>query len=173
MTGGATTAVQVLLADYDNPVHADAIVDLLDSYALDVSGGGQPLSGYARTHLVAGLKARPQAFSLLAWDGDQAVGLANCIEGFSTFAALPLVNLHDLAVRPTHRGRGVGAALLAGVEREARSRGACKLTLEVLSGNRVAIGLYERTGFAGYQLDPAMGHAVFLQKWLEEGSPDA
>lgn len=163
----STSAVSVLLADYDNPVHAEAIVALLDSYALDVSGGGQPLSAYARANLVAGLRARPQAFSLLAWDGGEPVGLANCIEGFSTFAARPLVNLHDLAVRPSHRGRGVGAALLAGVEREGRARGACKLTLEVLSGNRVAIGLYQRMGFAGYQLDPAMGQAVFLQKWLD------
>ncbi|RZI96771.1 MAG: GNAT family N-acetyltransferase, partial [Haliea sp.] len=49
----------------------------------------------------------------------------------------------------------------------ARQRGACKLTLEVLSGNRSAIRLYERVGFAAYQLDPAMGQAQFLQKWLD------
>ena len=166
MTGAATTAVRVLLADYDNPVHADAIVDLLDSYALDVSGGGQPLSGYARTHLVAGLKARPQAFSLLAWDGDQAVGLANCIEGFSTFACRPLVNVHDVAVLAQYRGRGVAASMLALAEELARERGACKMTLEVLQGNAGAVRLYGRIGFAGYQLDPAMGEARFLQKWL-------
>jgi len=48
----------------------------------------------------------------------------------------------------------------------ARERGAVKLTLEVLSGNQPAMRLYERIGFAGYQLDPAMGSAQFLQKWL-------
>ena len=39
-------------------------------------------------------------------------------------------------------------------------------TLEVLDGNRPAMRLYERCGFAPYQLDPAMGQARFLQKWL-------
>ena len=48
----------------------------------------------------------------------------------------------------------------------ARERGACKLTLEVLQGNASAIKLYERVGFAGYQLDPAMGQAQYFQKWL-------
>ena len=41
-----------------------------------------------------------------------------------------------------------------------------KLTLEVLQGNESARRLYERVGFAGYQLDPAVGQAQFLQKWL-------
>ena len=90
----------------------------------------------------------------------------NCIEGFSTFACRPLVNVHDVVVAASHRGRGVGAQMLAEVERLARARGACKLTLEVLQGNGSAIRLYERVGFAGYQLDPAMGQAQFLQKWL-------
>ena len=35
-----------------------------------------------------------------------------------------------------------------------------------LSGNQPAQRLYARVGFAGYQLDPAMGDARFLQKWL-------
>ena len=52
------------------------------------------------------------------------------------------------------------------VEQLARRLGACKLTLEVLSGNRQAMGLYERCGFAPYTLDATMGQAQFLQKWL-------
>ena len=57
--------------------------------------------------------------------------------------------------------------MLAEVERLARCRGACKLTLEVLSGNAPAWRLYQRIGFAAYQLDPALGSARFLQKWLD------
>jgi hypothetical protein len=38
--------------------------------------------------------------------------------------------------------------------------------LEVLSGNRAARTLYEKLGFDDYQLDPAMGQAQFMQKWL-------
>jgi ribosomal protein S18 acetylase RimI-like enzyme len=57
--------------------------------------------------------------------------------------------------------------MLARVEMLARERGACKLTLEVLGGNRSALTLYERYGFAPYQLDPALGDARFLQKKLD------
>ena len=74
--------------------------------------------------------------------------------------------MHDVVVLASHRGQRVGEQMLSLVEQIARERGACKLTLEVLQGNRSAIKLYERLGFAGYELDPAMGHAQFLQKWL-------
>lgn len=166
MTAIAASGLQIRRADYRDPAHADALVALLDAYARDTAGGGQPLSDFARTHLVAELAARPQAFSVLAFDGAQPVGLVNCIEGFSTFACRPLVNVHDVVVLASHRGRRVGELMLAEVEAIARERGACKLTLEVLQGNAPAIKLYERIGFAGYQLDPALGQAQFLQKWL-------
>jgi len=157
----------VRLADYADPFDARAVVDLLDAYARDPAGGGEPLSDHARQHLVAELAARPQAFSILAFDGDQAVGLVNCIEGFSTFQCKPLVNVHDVAVLPTHRGQGVAARMLRQAEAVARQRGAVKMTLEVLSGNVPALALYRRLGYAGYQLDPAMGTAEFMQKWIE------
>ena len=159
--------VTVVQADYHNASHAQALVDLLDAYARDPAGGATPLSDFARANLVPALAARPQAFSVLAFDGAQPVGLANCLESFSTFACRPLVNLHDLAVVPGHRGRHIGEQILALVTQIARERGACKLTLEVLSGNQSANRLYARSGFVSYQLDPAMGHAQFLQKWLE------
>ena len=154
------------LADYSDPAHAAAIVSLLDAYAQDPAGGGQRLSDFAKANLVNELARRPQAFSVLAFDGNSPVGLVNCIEGFSTFACKPLVNVHDLVVLSSHRGQRVGEQMLVLCEQIALQRGACKLTLEVLGGNRSAIKLYERVGFAGYQLDPAMGSALFLQKWL-------
>jgi ribosomal protein S18 acetylase RimI-like enzyme len=108
----------------------------------------------------------PGAFSLIARVAGEPVGLAICFTGFSTFAAAPLVNIHDLAVLPAHRGRGIGRALLAAIEAEARARGAVKITLEVLSGNPAAQALYAARGFRGYALDPAAGHAMFWQKAL-------
>ncbi len=159
--------LQVVRADYSDAVHARALVDMLDAYARDPAGGGTPLGDFARAHLVAALAARPQAFSVLAFDGAAPVGLVNCLEGFSTFACRPLVNVHDVAVAASHRGYGVAERMLSLVEQVARERGACKLTLEVLSGNQRANRLYARLGFACYQLDPAMGQAQFLQKWLD------
>ena len=161
-----TDSVRILRANYADPFHAQAIVYLLNAYAQDPAGGSTPLSAFAKQHLVSELAKRPQAFSVLAFDGDAAVGLVNCIEGFSTFACKPLVNVHDVAVLSSHRGQRVAEQMLALAEQIAMDRGACKLTLEVLSGNASAIKLYERIGFAGYQLDPALGNAVVLQKWL-------
>ena len=60
--------------------------------------------------------------------------------------------------------------MLALVEQLARQRGACKLTLEVLSGNATAMRLYARSGFAQYALDPAAGQACFMQKWLDDAT---
>ena len=161
--------IRVVRADYANPVHAAALVALLDAYALDPMGGGEGLSEYAKAALVPALAVRPQAFSVLAFagaDDSTPVGLVNCIEGFSTFACKPLVNVHDVAVLSGYRGQRIGERMLALVETMARERGACKLTLEVLSGNRGAVRLYERVGFEDYALDPTMGTAGFMQKWL-------
>ena len=155
------------LADYRNSYDARALVSLLDAYASDPAGGGEPLSDFAKSHLAPALASRPQAFSVLAFDGAQAVGLINCIEGFSTFACRPLVNVHDVVVLASHRVRRIGELMLALVQELAQERGACKLTLEVLDGNRSALALYQRCGFAPYQLDPAMGHAGFMQKMLD------
>ena len=158
--------IKVARADYTDPVHGAALIDLLDSYARDPAGGGAPLSDFTRANLVSQLAARPFIFSVLAFDSGTPVGLVNAIEGFSTFACRPLVNVHDVLVLPAYRGRGIAAQMFREVEAVASERGACKLTLEVLDGNASARALYRRLGFTPYQLDPAMGHAQFLHKWL-------
>jgi ribosomal protein S18 acetylase RimI-like enzyme len=159
-------AFAVRRANYADAGDAVALVGLLDAYASDPAGGGEPLSDFAKANLVRELAARPQAYSVIAFDGEQPVGLVNCIEGFSTFACRPLVNVHDVAVLASHRGRGIAEQMLREAERIAIERGAVKMTLEVLSGNAPAAKLYQRIGYVGYQLDPAMGSAGFLQKRL-------
>ena len=160
------TQVRVCLADYKDPMQREALLLLLDAYARDPAGGGAPLSEFVRTHLLDELAKRAAAFSVLAFDGPTPVGLVNCFEGFSSFACKPLVNVHDVVVLAAHRGRRIAQLMLAKVEEIARERGACKLTLEVLTGNAQAIKAYEREGFAAYQLDPSFGTATFMQKKL-------
>jgi ribosomal protein S18 acetylase RimI-like enzyme len=165
-----TDYIRLCRVDYLNPRHAAALVGLLDAYAQDPMGGGEGLTAFAKANVVAELAKLPQAFSVLAFVGDSddtPVGLVNCMLGFSTFACKPLVNVHDLAVLATYRGQRIGEHLLAFVEAIAREHGACKLTLEVLSGNAPAMRLYARAGFAQYQLDPAAGQAGLMQKWLD------
>lgn len=159
--------IEVVRVRYDDPTHAAALVDLMDTYSRDPAGGGKALSDFARENLASALAARPFIFSVLAFDDATPVGLVNAIEGFSTFACRPLVNVHDVVVAPSHRRRGIAARMFEQVEALARERGACKLTLEVLQGNTPARNVYQRLGFTDYQLDPAMGHAQFLHKWLD------
>jgi len=93
--------------------------------------------------------------------------LVNCFEGFSTFACKPLINIHDVAVADAYRRRGIAQQMMRYVENIARERGCCKLTLEVLQGNRNAQQMYGKLGYAGYQLDAATGAALFWQKGLD------
>jgi ribosomal protein S18 acetylase RimI-like enzyme len=158
--------VEVIQADYSNAEHAAYIVSLLDAYARDPMGGGEPLSGPVKQNLVASLGKIPRAFSILAMVDEKAAGLINCFEGFSTFKCKPLVNIHDVTVHPEYRGQGISQKMLEKVEEIALSRGCCKLTLEVLSNNQVAKSAYSKFGFADYELDPEAGPALFWQKAL-------
>ncbi len=156
----------VIRADYADAEHGRQIVELLDIYACDPMGGGDPLSDATRDALLPGLQAQPNAFSLIAYVDGIPAGLANCFFGFSTFAAKPLVNIHDVVVDPAFRGQGVAKALFEEIEAVAKNNDACKVTLEVLSGNAPAKGLYAKLGYGDYALDPEAGTALFWQKRL-------
>ena len=78
---------------------------------------------------------------------DVVVGVAVCVWSFSTFAGKPSVNLDDFSVLPEAQSCGVRSALIAEVEARSRARGAAKITLEVISSNREAMRLYEKSGF--------------------------
>ena len=160
--------VRIVAVDLKNEAISAAWLDLLDHYAHDPMGGGTGLSGYAKANLVGALAALPTFHGALALLGETPVGLINCFSGFSTFAARPLLNIHDIVTRDGYRGRGIGQALLGWAEQRARELGCCKLTLEVLANNRRALAAYERAGFAPYVLDPQAGQALFLQKYLPE-----
>lgn len=159
-------SITIKRADYNDPAYAQDIIEMLNIYALDPMGGGQELTDHIKEHLVPELVKRSYAFSILAYQSDRPVGLANCFEGFSTFKAKPLINIHDLVVDPSARGQGVSQKLLQKIEEIASERGACKITLEVLSGNRTAQNAYIKFGFKGYELDPEKGHALFWEKPL-------
>jgi len=156
----------ITIADLNSPEQASTIVSLLDAYATDLMGGGKTLSDFTKANLISELRKRSDSCVILAWENDQPAGLAICFEGFSTFACKPTLNIHDLFVAPDFRGRGLSLALLEKIESIAAKRNCCKLTLEVLEGNRAAQHVYKKFGFAGYELNPETGRAMFLEKKL-------
>jgi ribosomal protein S18 acetylase RimI-like enzyme len=161
--------IRIQQANFAQYPDRQAVWQLMNHYACDPMGGGQPLPDAQHDALLTQLadwQATRCAVILLAWQGEQAVGLLNAFEGFSTFAALPLLNIHDLVVHSAARGQGVGRQLLQAAEQIARARGCCKITLEVLSGNQTAQALYTQQGYAAYVLDHAKGSAQFWQKSL-------
>jgi len=158
--------ITLIHADYDNEQHASDLVMLLNAYALDPMGGGEALSDHVKQNLVATLAKRSDVFTVLCYVDDKPAGIINCVEGFSTFKCKPLVNIHDCGVLSEYRGMGISGLLFAEVEKIAKQKGCCKLTLEVLEGNVVAQNAYKKLGFAGYELDEKMGKAMFWEKKL-------
>ena len=136
------------------------------AYAQDPMGNGRDLPEDIQRSLVAALRAHPTTLIFLALDRDEAVGIATCFIGFSTFAARPLVNIHDLHVAKEHQRRGIARRLLEAVEAEARSLDCCKLTLEVQQNNRTALALYGSLGFVGRQYEPEAGAVILREKKL-------
>ncbi|OZG71582.1 GNAT family N-acetyltransferase [Hahella sp. CCB-MM4] len=158
--------VEIVVADYLNPTHSRDIGFLMDCYARDPMGGGEPLSEDIRQRLAVELAKIPNAFSLLCYVDDQPAGLVNCFQGFSTFKCRPLINIHDIVVASDFRGLGLSRKLLQKVQSIAQKRGCCKLTLEVLEGNAKAQRVYSSFGFSGYELGPKHGRAMFWEKPL-------
>lgn len=158
--------LQIVEADLARPEHQAAVLELISAYAEDPMGDGRPLSAEARRGLIPGLREHPTTLILLAFCGAEPVGIAVCFRGFSTFAARPLLNIHDFAVLPSARGRGIGRRLLAAVEQRARELGCCKLTLEVQEGNARARAIYAASGFAPSTYVECNGGALFLSKPL-------
>jgi len=161
--------IEVAAADLSREADAAALVMLLDAYARDPMGGERPLPGAVRARLVPDLRERiadGTALVLIARSAGEPLGVAVCFYGYSTFAARPLLNLHDLAVVEKARGAGVGRALLTAVENAARARGCVKLTLEVREDNARARRLYQHVGFADYTTGDKQTRTLFLERKL-------
>ncbi len=78
------------------------------------------------------------AVHCVAYDGDAAVGAGRLVmaDGYA--------KVGRMAVLASHRGRGLGAAVLAALEREAAARAAPRVRL---SAQLSARGFYERAGY--------------------------
>ncbi len=138
--------ITILEADYWDQKQCSDIMYLTNAYANDEMGGAEPLPNETLAQMIEGLRETRNAFTMLVYDQEKAVGLANCFIGFSTFEAQKVINIHDLIVLSEFRSKGIGEKLLESIQKKARQLKCCKLTLEVREDNR-ARNLYERFGF--------------------------
>ena len=97
---------------------------------------------------------RPAAETLIAERGGRAVGFALYFTTFSTFLCKPGLYLEDLFVEPSHRGAGIGKALLRRLAALARERECGRLEWRVLDWNEPSIRFYESLG------------ATVMREWL-------
>lgn len=89
---------------------------------------------------------RPFAEVLLAEEAEQVVGFALFFHNYSTFVGKPGIYLEDLFVKPEHRGKGHGKALLLAVARLAVERDCGRMEWSVLDWNEPSIRFYKSLG---------------------------
>ena len=89
---------------------------------------------------------KPSAEVRLALERNDAVGFAVFFHNFSTWLGRPGLYLEDLFVKPEHRGKGYGRALLVELAQIARDRGCGRMEWAVLDWNEPAIQFYRKLG---------------------------
>lgn len=86
------------------------------------------------------------AHALVCEQDGQAVGFAVYFFNYSTWLGRNGLYLEDLFVRPEHRGRGAGLALLRHLAGIAVARGCGRFEWSVLDWNQPAIDFYRAAG---------------------------
>ena len=166
MDDSTPTTVTVRQADLADPADQNSVLALTSAYAQDPMGCGKTLDDETRRRLIPGLRQHPTTVIFLAEIAGEPVGIATCFVGFSTFAAKPLLNIHDLAVSKQFRGQGIGRQLLGAVEQLARDRGYCAVTLEVEERNELAHRTYLMNGYVQDHHGEGQGLTLYLKKSL-------
>ncbi|HWE40608.1 MAG TPA: GNAT family N-acetyltransferase [Isosphaeraceae bacterium] len=127
------------------PDDAATIADLIGELAAyeKLAHEAEATAEDIRRHLFG---PRPFAEALIAEHEGEAVGFALFFHNYSTFRGQPGLYLEDLFVRPEHRGKGFGKALLACLARLAVERGCGRLEWAVLDWNEPSIAFYRSLG---------------------------
>jgi len=95
----------------------------------------------------------PRVFCDFAeWDG-APVGFALWFLNFSTFSGKAGIYLEDLFVRPSHRGKGIGKALMVHLAGKCIENGWARFQWSVLDWNTPSIDFYKSLG------------AVLMDEW--------
>jgi len=89
---------------------------------------------------------RPRVFAEIAeWNGEPA-GFALWFYNYSTFRGGHGLYLEDLFVRPAHRGKGIGKALIVTLAKRGVAEGLARFQWSVLDWNQPSIDFYKALG---------------------------
>ncbi len=105
----------------------------------------------------------PRAFCEVAEREGEPAGFALWFYSYSTFRGRHGIYLEDLFVRPEHRGRGIGRALLARLARRCLDEGLPRLEWSVLDWNEPALAFYRGLGaeaMSGWTVHRVTGGAL-------------
>jgi len=92
------------------------------------------------------LLGKPHFIALAALDGEEVVGGLAAYELEKFERARSEIYIYDLAVRESHRRRGVATALIRALQQLAKDRGAYVIFVQADQGDEPAIALYESLG---------------------------
>jgi ribosomal protein S18 acetylase RimI-like enzyme len=146
--------IEIVIGDIRNKEHQQAMLSQLNLYMQDPMGGFGIMTDKLASDLISGLMNQPNFVFFLAKCNDEYAGFANCFVNFSTFKAKQLINIHDFAVAPQFRKKGIGKVLMDEIFNFSRKNNFCKVTLEVRHDNPNAQNLYKSLGFS--ECNPAM-----------------
>ena len=138
---------RIIEADCRNPQDIRFLLDMLDIYKTDAMGGENAFSKEEQRRLIDLFENTPNVLAFLAFAETEAVGASVCFTSFSTFAAKPLINIHDICISPRYRNRGLGRSMMLAIMQKAENLECGKITLEVREDNQVAKHLYTSLGF--------------------------
>jgi len=157
---GNLTGIAIVQADLAEPADRADVVSLVDHFARDDNGQGRALDQDVQQRLDEALASHDGLYAWLARRGPDAIGLALCVMGYSSFNARPSLELHDLVVVAAFRGQGIGKSLIESVSTCARALGCCRVTLGVNEQNPKAHQLYRALGFSDCD---ATGKTISMQ----------
>jgi ribosomal protein S18 acetylase RimI-like enzyme len=133
------------------PEDVDALIALLgDLFSIEADFHPDP--DRQRRGLALLLDDRARAIVLVAERGRRVVGMVTAQLVISTAEGAPSAWVEDMIVDAAERGRGLGRALLAELERRAAALGATRLQLLADRENGPALGFYARLGWAPTRL---------------------
>lgn len=146
--------IEVVIGDIQSEADQLAMLKMLDLYMQDPMGGEWSLPNELGEANIEGLKKQPNYVFFIAKYKGEVAGLANCFVNFSTFKGKQLINIHDFAVSPDFRRKGIGEAMMNRIVEYCTENNLCKITLEVRYDNPKAQNLYKKNGFV--ECEPPM-----------------